>query len=41
VYATANYTDNDIYQVNAMSAVVPNNYYYQSTGAVSYWYELR
>ncbi len=40
-YSTANYTDNDIYQVNAMSAVVPNNYYYYLDGGFSLWYELR
>lgn len=39
-FSTANVTQNDIYQTNAMSAVVPNNYYYRCTGGGT-WYELR
>ena len=40
VFGTANYTANDIRQVNAMSAIVPNGYYYFCTGGAT-WYELR
>lgn len=38
--AVANYTQNDIYQVNAMSAIIPNGYFYKCTGSGT-WYELR